>query len=294
MTAAAKTMAGRRALIGILWMLFCMAMFVSMDTIAKYLAGKYPVPFVVWGRYTAHAVIVALVLLPRLRPLLRTKRPAMQFLRSSLLTLATFLMVTALSRIPLADANAILLLAPIVVTALSMPLLGEPVGIRRWSGVAVGFIGAMIIIRPGAALFDPWSFFALGAACCFGLVQLATRSLAKDDGPLTTLIFTASVGALVSSAVVPGWWQWPETTDWLWIGFIGLLGAMGHFGLIKAMEHASAATVAPFTYTGLLWAIVLGYIVFGDFPDQWTFAGAALIVASGLYIWHRERVRNAQ
>lgn len=289
---ATQAIAGRRVLVGILWMLFCMAMFVGMDTVAKHLTSRYPVPFVIWGRYIFHALIVVLVLLPRLRSLLRTKRPWMQLVRSSLLTLATFLMVTALSRIPLADANAILLLAPLVVTALSMPLLGEPVGVRRWAGVAVGFLGAMVIIRPGAALFDPWSFFALGAACCFGLVQLATRSLARDDAPLTTLIFTASVGALVSTAAVPGWWVWPVATDWIWIAATGLLGAIGHFGLIKAMEHASAATVAPFTYTGLIWAVLLGYLVFNEFPDVWTFVGAALIVASGLYIWHRERVRT--
>ena len=293
--ARAAGMPAQRPMIGIAWMLLAMAMFCGMDAVAKYLSQYYPVPFVVWGRYLSHAIAVAVVVAPRLPRLIRTARPATQIIRSALLTLATFLMVTALSRIPLADANAIFLLIPLIVTALSVPLLGERVGVRRWGAVVVGFAGALIVVRPGTDVFDPWALFALGAATSFSLVQLMTRSLSKDDDAMTTLIYTSAVGAVVCSFVVPFTWPAPDAmpvlVDWIWILCTGVFGAVGHFALIKAMQHASASTISPFTNTGLIWAVLLGLIVFGDFPDVWTFAGAAIIVGSGLYIWHRERMK---
>ncbi len=278
---------------GILWMLATTFCFVSMDALAKYLSQSYPVLQVVWARYVFHLLILALVLGPRLPRVVRTGRLGLQFLRSLFLLGATGLFFAALSFIPLADATAIMFVAPILVTAMSMPLLGEHVGPQRWASVVVGFLGALVIIRPGSDAMEPAALLALGAASCYGFYQIATRRLSATDAPLTTLMYSAAVGVLVSCAVVPFFWVTPSPADWLAMMGLGLFGALGHFALIKAFQAATAVTVTPFGYVNLLWAVLFGFVMFGELPDAWTVLGAAIIAASGLYILHREKLRRA-
>ncbi|MDH3790917.1 MAG: DMT family transporter [Rhodospirillales bacterium] len=273
---------------GILWMLLTTLFFVSMDALAKHLSQSYPVPQVVWARYVFHVLLLALLLGGRVRGVMRTGRLGLQLLRSLFLLGATGAFFTALSFIPLAEASAIMFVAPILVTALSMPLLREHVGPRRWASVVVGFGGALIIIRPGGDAMELTALFALGGATSYAFYQITTRLLSRSDGALTTLAYSALVGALASSAVVPFFWVQPDLAGWVGMVGLGLFGGIGHFALIKAFQAAPAATVTPFGYAALIWATLYGFVLFGDLPDLWTVVGAAIIATSGLYIFHRE------
>ncbi len=273
-------------------MLLTMLLFVSMDTAAKYLSQSYPVLQVVWARYLFHALLLALYLNQRLPGLMRTKRLGMQLFRSLLLLVTTVMFFTGISLIPLADASAIMFVAPILVTALSMPMLGEKVGPRRWASIAIGFIGALIVIRPGGGSLQLAALFPFGAACCYAVYQVFTRSLSHSDQPLTTLAYTALVGAVVMCFVVPFNWQSPDADGWMMMILIGLLGGISQFTLIKAFQSAPVAAVTPFSYSSLIWATLYGFLVFGDLPDLWTTVGALIIAASGLYIFHRENLKK--
>jgi drug/metabolite transporter (DMT)-like permease len=288
--APARPGAARR---GILWMLLTTLLFVSMDALAKQLLQTYPVSQVVWARYMFHVLLLALYLRRRLPVVMCTGRLGLQLLRSVFLLGATGLFFTALAFIPLAEASAIMFVAPILVTGLSLPLLGEHVGPRRWASVVVGFAGAMIIIRPGGGAMDAAALFALGAASSYALYQITTRLLAHSDRPLTTLAYSALVGALASSMVVPFFWVVPGPAGWLGMVGLGLFGGTGHFALIKAFESAPAATITPFGYAALIWATLYGFVLFDDLPDLGTVVGAAIIAASGLYIFHCERAARA-
>jgi len=277
---------------GILWMLLTMFLFVAMDGIAKYLVQTYPVVQVVWARYTFHVALLIVWIGARLPRLVVTHRPGLQLIRSLLLLLTTAFYFLALSIIPLAEGSAIMMISPLLVTALSMPLLGEHVGPRRWAGVAAGFVGAMLIIRPGSEMMQAASFLALGAACCNGLYHICTRILSQSEHVLTTLVYSASLGALASALAVPFFWVAPDAWGWFLMVAIGLLGGLSHFALIKAFAAAPAATVAPFTYTNLLWATLIGYLAFSALPDGLTVLGATIIAVSGIYIFHREHVQR--
>ncbi len=276
---------------GILWMLATTFCFMCLDTTAKHLTQSYAVPQVVWARYVFHLLLLVLYLGPRTLPVLRSANRRLQLLRSLFLLGATVLFFSALSFIQLADATAIMFVAPLVVTMLSLPLLGERVGPRRWASVLVGFLGALVIIRPGGEAMEPAALLALGAACCYALYQVATRQLAGRDPPRTTLAYSALVGALAASAVVPFFWITPDLAGWLAMTAMGFFASLGHFALIKAFAAAPAATVSPFGYVALIWATLFGLVAFGDLPDIWTVVGALIIAGSGLYIVHRERVK---
>ncbi len=286
----AASAASRR---GILWMLLTTVLFVTMDAVAKHLAQSYPVPQVVWARYVFHVLLLALFLGRRLPRAMQTGRLGLQLLRSVFLLGATGLFFSALSFIPLADASAIMFVAPIVVTALSLPLLGERVGPRRWASIVIGFAGALVIIRPGGEAMHWAAFLALGAAGCYALYQVTTRMLARSDAALTTLAYSALIGAVAASTAVPFFWHTPDLAGWLAMVAMGLIGGVGHFALIKAFEATPAATVTPFGYAALIWATLYGFFVFGDLPDLWTVLGALIIAGSGLYIFHREQVRGS-
>lgn len=278
---------------GILWMLVTTFFFVCLDTLAKHLNQSYPVVQVVWARYLFHGLLLALYLNRRLPQAARSNRRGLQLWRSIFMLGATALFFTAISIIPLAQAAAIMFLAPLIVTGLSMPLLGERVGPRRWAGVLVGFIGALIIVRPGGDAVDPAAFLVLGAACCYALYQITTRKLAGLDPPLTTLGYSTVAGILATNAAVPFVWVTPDLAGWLAMIGMGLAAGLGHFALIKAFESAPAATISPLGYSSLIWATLFGFAVFGELPDRWTVVGALIIAGSGLYIAHRERVRRA-
>ena len=277
---------------GILWMLLTMLIFASINALAKQLTLTYPVPQVVWARYAFHMLLLLVLLRGRLPRMLASRRLGLQLTRSLLMMITTGLFFTGVRFIPLADAAAIMFVAPILVTVLSVPLLGEPVGRRRWAAVLVGFAGALIIIRPGAGVMHTAALLPFFAACLHALYQIFTRKVSADDPPLTSLVYTALIGGLVSSAVAPFFWIPPDAMGWTLMILLGLLGGGGHFALIKSFQAAPAATVTPYGYTILLWATIYGFVLFADLPDIWTVVGALVIVLSGLYIFHREQRRR--
>tara|TARA_R110002073_G_scaffold171041_3_gene327991 strand:- start:822 stop:1736 length:915 start_codon:yes stop_codon:yes gene_type:complete len=275
---------------GVLWMIVAMACFVSMDSIAKELVKTHSVVQVVWGRYFFQVAVLAVILFPRLRRLMVTPNLGLQLVRSLLLLVTTGLYFTGLKYVPIAEASAIMMLAPLVVTALSVPLLKERVGPRRWAGVVIGFAGAMVVIRPGGDAMQLAALLPLVAAMTHGVYQVSTRFLSHSESVLTTLCYSALLGAMIMSTAVPFHWTPLPALGWGMLLCAGMFGTLGHFALIKAFTLAPAATVAPFTYTNLIWAAASGFLFFGEWPDVWTFAGAAIIVGSGIYIYHREKV----
>ncbi len=276
---------------GILWMLLSTLAFSTMDTLVKQLAQYYPVVEVVWARSFFAMVLVVVIARRRLSGMLMTRHPGLQLLRGALVLTGTGLFFTGLRFVPLADATALMATAPVIVIALAIPLLGEKVGPRQWLGVAMGLAGAVIIIRPGAGVMHWAIVFPMMTAVLYALVQILTRVLGRTDRVMTTMVYTAGVGAIVTSAIVPFFWVMPTPRDWLFMTLVGFLGGLGHFAMIKAYQSATAVTVAPFAYSNLIWATLYGFLVFGDIPNRWTVLGATIIAASGLYIQHRRRSR---
>ncbi len=268
------------------------ALFASMDAIGKGLMQRHDPFQVVWARYAAQAVIVAIIVSPRLGRVIRTARPGLQVIRSALLFMATLCGFFAFSVMPLADATAIFQTAPLAITALAALILREPVGPRRWAGVMIGFLGALIIVRPGADVFQPAALLPMLGALFFAGYSIATRFLGRDESYWTTFLYTAALGALIASAFVPLVWVTPTWGDAALMLAMGAIGSAGQFLLIVAFNTAPASAIAPFTYAGLIFATLWGYLFFGDAPDGWTATGAAVIVGSGVYVWRRERMRK--
>lgn len=268
-----------------------------MNATAKTLTVDYPLVQVVWARFAGHFICMTLLFWPgRGWRLFASARPGLQFARGAIMFASNGCYIAALSTVALATASAIMFTAPLMVTALSVPLLGERVGLRRWSAVLAGFVGALIIIRPGA---DAPGFDATGlgillllfSASAFAIYQLLTKRLADRDSPETMIVHTALIAALVMSAVVPFHFVAPmAAVDWFLFAALGVIGGFTQYFVIKALDCAPASVVSPYGYGELLGAALLGYAIFGDFPDSWTWLGAAVIVASGLYIAYREGV----
>ena len=277
-----------RPLLGIAWMLATMFWFVTLDSTAKYLMQSYPVVQVIWARFFFHLVFVAILMGRHLPRQVRSQWPGQQYLRSFFMFATTVLFFSGLHILPLATAATIMFLSPILVTMLSIPLLGEKVGMRRWIGIVIGFAGALVVMRPGTDSLQLGILVVLAAAFTHALYQVSTRKLRSRDGPITTLFYTALVGAAVTSTAVPFYWEPVALSAWPLFVFAGLAGCIGHLCLIRAFRCAPASVVAPFSYSSLLWATLFGFVLFGDLPDSWTLAGAALIIGSGLYIFHRE------
>jgi drug/metabolite transporter (DMT)-like permease len=261
-----------------------------LDSAMKYLVAKYPLPMVAWSRYFFHFLTFGLWVLVAYRSAaIRTRRLPLQTMRALLLVTMTFLFVASLDWLMLADATAINFLAPIVVTALSATVLGETVGWHRWLAVAVGFVGVLVIVRPGADVVNWGALLALGATFVFALYQIATRALAPTDPAATTLFYTALVGTVATSLMVPFYWATPTAADFAVMVVGGAMGGGGHYLLIHAYRYAEASLIAPLFYVQIVFATALGFALFGEMPDLWTFVGAAMIIAGGLWIWARER-----
>ena len=288
-TLASQVSESRR---GILWFLFAVLVFSTMDVVAKHLTAHYPIPQIVWARHTLPLLVLAVVLNRRLPGFMTSRRVGLQVARSCLLLGASVCFYFALRVLTLADATAVTFVGPLLAVAMSVPLLGEWVGPRRWTGVLIGFVGALIIIRPGTGVMEFAAFLPLGAALCFALYQIATRRLRGIDDPVTTLAFMAVTGTVVTSAIVPFFWILPDLAGGLLMGSLGMLGTTGHFALIKAFESAPVSVIAPFDYTALIWAALFGYFIFNEMPDTFTILGALVITGSGLYILRRESVRS--
>jgi drug/metabolite transporter (DMT)-like permease len=283
-------------LTGIALMCGAVACFAMLDTTAKYLNLYMSTLQVVWARYTGAFLFPFIVSNPWTRPgLTRTTRPVLQLVRSVLLLASTLFNFMALRYLQLDEAIALVFSTPFFVAALSGPMLGEWVRWRRWTAIAVGFVGVLVVTRPGAASFQPAALLSLSAALCYALYSIITRSLARTDSNETTLFYSNIVGALALLPVVPFVWTTPS--DPLVVALMvatGVIGSFGHYLLIAAHRLAPAAVLSPFIYTEIVLVIALGFLVFGDLPNRYTLTGAAIVVASGLYILHRERKVRAK
>lgn len=285
-TATGRPQSARR---GILLMLTAILLFGGMDTIVKILTQDYPVTQVVWARFAFHAVIFLLVF-SGARPvtLFATRRPFLQAARSILLMTATMFFFTALHYLPLADAISIGFVSPLLVTSFAIPILGEKVGLRRWMAILVGFAGMLIIIRPGMGVMHWAAVLPLGMATCFAMYQILTRIAGRSEDARTSQLWSPVAGLLVMSAIMPFVWVPPTVGGWALMAAVGLCGGVGHFLLIKAYEVAPASILSPFVYSQLIYMTIAGYVIFGDFPDGYTLTGGLILIASGLYIFHRE------
>jgi drug/metabolite transporter (DMT)-like permease len=274
-------------------MLVTFGLFSAMDTIAKWLVLQgYPALQVTFTRYAAHAACVVLFFLPQAgRAALVARRPGLQVARSLALLGSTAFNFAALGFLPLTVTIAIFFASPLAVCLLSIPMLGERVGIRRLTGVALGFAGVLVITRPWSASFHPAMLLSVGAMLCTSLYFVLTRRLAGTDETSVTQVYGSVLPALVMCAVAPCVWSAPQAAlDWALLVGIGVMGAIGHALLTVAYRYAEASRVAPVVYVQIVYITTLSWLVFGALPDGATIAGTAIIVASGLWVWWRERV----
>lgn len=266
--------------------------FAIMDGLSKALAGKHAIPQILWIRYILFTLLAVVVLRHQgLANVWRTERPWLQGGRALLMVVENAVFVLAFKFLPLADVHAIAAASPLIVIALSVPMLGEKVGIRRWLAVTAGFLGVLLIVRPGFNDVGWPVLVALLGAFLWALYQVLVRLCAQTDKSETTWLWSAVIGLVATSFVGPFVWVPPDGMGWLMLLGIAALGSGAHLALIQAFGLAEAGALQPFSYTLLLWAAVVGFLAFGDVPDAWTLAGAAIILGSGLYAWHRERVR---
>lgn len=268
------------------------ACFSCLDAIIKTLAPRHPVPLIVWARWGMQALAMVIWLAPTMgRAMLRTRQLKMQILRGSLLVGSSLFFITSLSHLPLADATALNYTTPTLVVVLAAYFLRERMTAPRIAFVVLGLLGMLLIVQPGAEFFHGASLLALGSACCYAVFTIVTRMLAGED-PRVTLFYPALVGTLLMTFVWP-WFGSRIDMSWLDAGLLlicGLLGTVGHFLFILAFQRAPASGLTPFTYLQLVFATILGWLVFGDFPDRLTLLGMAIIGGSGLMLtWHERR-----
>jgi drug/metabolite transporter (DMT)-like permease len=266
-----------------------------MDAIIKEMSEAYGAMELVLFRSLFGLIPVVIIIMMTGRiSMLATRRPGLQALRAILATVTTFLFFLSLQYLPLGEAVALVFAAPIFLTVLAGPVLGEKVGPRRWFAVAVGFVGVLTILRPGSDVFSPYALLPVSAALTFSFTMLLGRKLALTDNS-TSIVFYTSVGGVLASAVlVPMDWITPTLDHFPWLLLIGILGGVGQLLIVQAFRYAEASMLAPFEYTCIVWAILFGYLIWSELPDQWTVVGASIVIASGLYIAQREsRARRA-
>ena len=260
-----------------------------MDGFAKYLSSSLPVLQITWSRYFFTVVIVLPIMLIFFRKNLTwTEQPKLQLIRGLLLFCANILFFYSISVISLAKALTLAFIAPLIVTVLSPFLLGEKVGIRRWAAVITGFIGSLIVIRPGFLEINLASIAALGTGVLYGFYLIVTRKLHNSDSPLLTLLLTGVVGIIIGSMIMPTVWVQPTITEWYMMFAIGFFASIGHLFLILSLKYADASKLAPFGYFEIVPNIIIGYFFFNHFPNQWHFFGLFIIISSGIYIFRRE------
>ncbi len=269
------------------WMLLAASCIAIVDGIAKYLAPTINGVQVVWGYVGASLIFLLAVTLARgvsLVSLARTRRPWLQVVRAASLVCSLSALFISLRYLPLAVATMVSFTAPLIIVALSGPVLGERVSVKRWVAVLVGMVGASLVVRPGSDVFHWASLLTLLGAFFFALFNIATRVLGGFDRPLTTVLYTFVVSTALVSLAMPFVWVAPTASQWLLFAATGLLGFAAHFSLARSLVLADASAVAPLHYVRLVWAIGIGLAIFGHVPDAWTLAGGAVIVASGLYV----------
>lgn len=277
--------------LGLIYMFAGMFLFSAVDTQAKFLTATLHPIQIVWSRQLGLLIGVIVLLALRGPSVLRTGHPWLQVLRGALAATSATLFIVAVAFVPLADAVAVSFVAPFIVTVLGALVLHEPVGVRRWAAVAFGFLGAMIVIRPGLGVIHPAVMLVMVAATMFAFRQILSRVLSDTDRTMTTVAYTALVGSFLLSLLLPFVWKWPNTgLEMVLLVSIAILAAFAELLVIKALEVAQAVVVAPVQYTMLIWGTIYGYLVFAQLPDFWTWVGALIIVATGFYTLHRERI----
>jgi drug/metabolite transporter (DMT)-like permease len=281
---------------GVGFMIGATLFFIVMNTTVKVLSAHLPVAELIWSRTLGHLVLILAVFGPSRGGwrLLVTRAPAAQLSRSILLIASTSLFFTAIGHVPLADASAVSFTAPLVVAALAGPVLRERVTAGHWIAVALGFAGALLVIAPTGGGFNPWAMLVIGSAACYAGYQLLTRRVAAVDAPETSVTYSALVGTLVMTAIVPFVWKTPDRLSHaLPLAALGLFGGLGHYCVARAFALGAASIMSPFHYVQLIWAAVVGYVVFGDVPGAGTWLGSGLIIGSGLFVAFRERSRSS-
>ena len=261
-----------------------------MDGFAKYLSSDLHVLQITWARYFFTVAFTFPIMFFFYRNQLKwSDKPKLQFIRGLILLTANICFFYSISVISLAKALTLAFVAPLIVTAFSPVFLGEKVGVRRWSAVTIGFIGSLVVIRPGFVEINLASLAALGTGIMYGFYLIITRKLSTSDNPLLTLLLTGVVGAVIISCVMPFVWVKPTLNQWSMMAAIGVFACIGHLFLILSLKYADASKLAPFSYFEIITNIIIGYYFFSDFPDNWTFLGLFIIVLSGIYI---SRIEN--
>ena len=260
-----------------------------MDTIAKYLSSELSFFQITWARYffTVFFILPFMFFFFR-KNLTWSENPKLQILRGLTLLIANICFFYSISIISMAKALTLAFVAPLITTALSPIFLGEKVGVRRWTAVLIGFVGSLVVIRPGFLEFNLATIAALGTGCFYGIYLVITRKLYSTDSPLLTLLITGVVGAVIASLLVPFVWINPTPVQWSWLALMGIFACLGHILLIYSLKYADASKLAPFGYFEIVTNIILGYYFFSDFPDNYTFLGLFIIILSGVYIYYRE------
>lgn len=270
--------------------MLAMLCFASMDAISKSLVVEYSVGQLMWVRYFLLCFFAWLLVRKQgVRAALRSKKPGLQIFRSLVAVVEGAMFVLAFRYLPLADTHAVAAISPLIVIALGVLFMGERAGLARWLAVAAGFVGVMLIVRPGFRTLDWPLLLPLAGAVLWAGYQLLTRLNARWDPPNTSLLWSAIIAFIATSFVGPLDWKWPTPMAWAMMIAVAFIGAIAHYALIKALDYAEAGAVQPYSYTLLVWAAVMGWLAFGDIPDHWTILGAAVVVASGLYTWHHDR-----
>ncbi len=269
-------------------------LFAIADTTAKYLSATLPVIEMAWIRYVLFFGFAAMLARGMSWRALRPNNPRFQLLRGLCVTGSSVLFVFGVRQMPIAEATTISFLSPLLITILSIPLLGEVVGIRRWAAVMVGMAGVLIVVRPGSSGFQPAAFWGIASSFCWATALIVTRKIATTDHPNTTLLCSSGIGVIALTIAMPFDCVWPSPKQLGLALFLGVLSSLGQWMVVLAHRHTAASTLAPFTYSQLIWASIAGFAVFGALPDHWTLVGAAIIAASGLYTAHRERVRRSR
>lgn len=273
--------------------LAALLLFSVQDALSKLLARSYDPLEIAFMRYLTMLVLMLPFVLRR-RGVLRSYMPGRQLVRGLAMLGATLFFILGLSHLPIAEATAIGFVSPLFVTALSIPMLGETIGPRRWVAVVIGFLGVLVVIRPGASAFDPAALFPIASSVCWALGLVLTRTMHRADTTLTILFYSTLIGFSLSGVAMPFLWRTPDLQALALMTGQGILSTIGQALLIAAFGRAGASVLAPFSYSQMLWATALGYVLFNTLPDALTWTGAAIIVASGLYILHRERILQQQ
>jgi len=279
---------------GIFYMCLAVALIATQEAMAKFLGESLPVLQVIGARYLGHLLLMVVILMPRHGfSLFRAKRPVVQIGRSVLLLIDTGLFFFALTLIGLAEATAIFFSVPILVALMSIPLLGERVEWARLVAVAVGFVGMLVIIRPGSDAIGIGAWLVFGAAFCASLFNIITRKLADEDPLPVTMFYTALAGGLLTMVIVPFAWENPSGwQQWMALALIGVFGGAAHSCIIASHAFAPASTVAPFMYSQIFWSLGLGYIFFGALPDEFTVLGSVIVIASGINLLRRQKTKT--